>query len=136
LNDAGEPLIVHPLDPSDRPLLARSTVALGAGQVDKQVVLGFECGDLRKPIILGVLWQPVDDPTPSPAIRSGANRQPVAATVDGEQLVFSAEREIVLRCGEASLTLTRAGKVLIRGTYLLSRSSGANRIKGGSVQIN
>ena len=28
------------------------------------------------------------------------------------------------------------GKVLIRGTYLLSRSSGVNRIKGGSVQIN
>ena len=41
-----------------------------------------------------------------------------------------------LRCGKASITLTRAGKVLIRGAYLLSRSSGVNRIKGGSVQIN
>ena len=50
--------------------------------------------------------------------------------------MFTAESEIVLRCGEASITLTRAGKVLIRGTYLLSRSSGVNRIKGGSVQIN
>ena len=55
--------------------------------------------------------------------------------IDGETLTLSAEREIVLRCGKASLTLTRAGKVLIRGAYLLSRSSGANRIKGGSVQI-
>ena len=44
--------------------------------------------------------------------------------------------EIELRCGKASLILTRAGKVLIRGAYLLSRSSGVNRIKGGSVQIN
>ena len=35
-----------------------------------------------------------------------------------------------------NIMLTRAGKVLIRGAYLLSRSSGANRIKGGSVQIN
>jgi hypothetical protein len=34
------------------------------------------------------------------------------------------------------LTLTHAGKVLIRGAYVLSRSSGVNRIKGGSVQIN
>ena len=50
--------------------------------------------------------------------------------------MLTAEHEIVLRCGKASLTLTRAGKVLIRGTYLLSRSSGVNRIKGGSVQIN
>ena len=60
----------------------------------------------------------------------------VQATLDGEQLVLTAQNEIVLRCGKASLTLTRAGKVLIRGTYLLSRSSGVNRIKGGSVQIN
>ena len=44
--------------------------------------------------------------------------------------------QIVLRCGEASITLTRAGKVLIRGAYVLSRSSGTNRIQGGSVEIN
>ena len=46
------------------------------------------------------------------------------------------DREIVLRCGEASITLTRAGKVLIRGTYILTRSSGANRVKGAAVEIN
>jgi hypothetical protein len=56
--------------------------------------------------------------------------------VDGKRFVFTAEDEIVLRCGRASITLTRAGKVLIRGAYLLNRSSGVNRIKGGSVQIN
>jgi len=53
--------------------------------------------------------------------------------VDGERVVFDAKKEIVLRCGKASITLTRAGKVLIRGAYLLNRSSGVNRIKGGSV---
>ena len=42
----------------------------------------------------------------------------------------------MLRCGKASITLTREGKVLIKGAYLSSRSSGVNRIKGGSVQIN
>jgi hypothetical protein len=47
-----------------------------------------------------------------------------------------AAEELVLRCGDASITLTRAGKIILRGTYLLSRSSGVNRIKGGSVQIN
>ncbi|XXT19888.1 hypothetical protein WME94_57670 [Sorangium sp. So ce429] len=30
----------------------------------------------------------------------------------------------------------RAGKILIRGEYLLVRASGVNRIQGGSVQIN
>jgi hypothetical protein len=58
------------------------------------------------------------------------------ARLDGERIVLTAGQEIELRCGKASLILTRAGKVLIRGAYLLSRSSGVNRIKGGSVQIN
>jgi hypothetical protein len=53
-----------------------------------------------------------------------------------ERLELTARREVVIRCGKASITLTPAGKVLIRGTYISSRSSGANRIKGGSVQLN
>lgn len=42
----------------------------------------------------------------------------------------------MLRCGKASITLTRSGKIILRGTYISSRSSGVIRIKGGSVQIN
>lgn len=57
-------------------------------------------------------------------------------TIDGKRMTFNAEEQIELRCGKASITLTRAGKILIRGAYLLNRSSGVNRIKGGSVQIN
>ena len=49
---------------------------------------------------------------------------------------MTADREITLRCGKASITLTGAGKLLLHGAYLLSRSLGVNRIKGGSVQIN
>jgi hypothetical protein len=51
-------------------------------------------------------------------------------------MIVSAKEELVLRCGKASITLTKAGKVMIKGSYLLSRSSGVNRIKGGSVQLN
>jgi hypothetical protein len=42
----------------------------------------------------------------------------------------------VLRCGKASITLTKAGKVLVQGTYVSHRSSGVIRIKGGAVQLN
>jgi hypothetical protein len=42
----------------------------------------------------------------------------------------------VLRCGEASITLTKAGKILIRGTYVLSRSSGVNMVKGATIHLN
>jgi hypothetical protein len=60
----------------------------------------------------------------------------VEVDADGKRMIVSAREELVLRCGKASITLTKAGKVLIKGSYLLSRSSGVNRIKGGSVQLN
>ena len=100
---------------------------LGLHQVGKPVVLIFEEADQTRPIILGVVCDP------EPALPKAL---PIVAKVDNEKLIFTAEKEIVLRCGQASITLTRAGKVIVRGAYLLSRSSGVNRIKGGSVQIN
>ena len=136
VNDSGEPLVQHPLDRSGRIILARTTVPLDHGQVGRHVVIAFEEGDLARPIVLGVVCRP-DDSLAAESIRQPPTvRLPVKAAVDGEQLVLSADREIVLQCGEASITLTRAGKILLRGTYLLSRASGVNRIKGGSVQIN
>jgi uncharacterized protein (DUF2345 family) len=53
-----------------------------------------------------------------------------------EHLVITASKQITLECGESSITLTAAGKIIIRGKYIVSRSSGVQRIKGGSVQIN
>jgi hypothetical protein len=137
INESGRPLVRHPLDPSGRIVLARTTVPIDAGQVDREVVIAFESGDIGKPIVLGVLrrsdgQEPVNPNVVPPSV----SRPIVQATVDGVQLVLTAQNEIALRCGKASITLTRAGKVLIKGAYILNRSSGVNRIKGGSVQIN
>jgi hypothetical protein len=110
-------------NPFGCPVTARTTTTLDPSAIGGEVVLVFEAGDPARPIVVGVV-RPVDAP-PS-----------VPAEVDGERVLITADREIVLRCGEASITLTRAGKVLIRGTYVLSRSSGANRIKGAVVEIN
>ena len=62
--------------------------------------------------------------------------QQLQAKIDGDHVTLTAEKEIVLQCGKSSITLTKAGKIIIRGEYLLSRSTGVNKIKGGSVQIN
>ncbi len=97
---------------------------LSREDIGAQVALMFEAGDLTRPLVIGRIQRLPQTSTPA------------VAHLDGERLEFTAEREIVLRCGKASITLTREGKVLIRGTYLSSRSSGVNRIKGGSVQIN
>ena len=63
-------------------------------------------------------------------------RSPVRALVDGQELVLEGYKRIELRCGKASLILTEEGKVLVNGTYISSTSSGAHRIRGGSVDIN
>jgi len=101
---------------------ARTAVGVAAADVGRDVVTALEEGDPSRPIILGVLRPP--------------SKGAVEAQVDGEAVVVTGRREVVLRCGKASITLTKAGKVLIQGTYVSTRSSGVNRIKGGSVQIN
>ena len=55
---------------------------------------------------------------------------------DGQRLMITAKEQLILRCGKASITLTKAGKVLIQGTYVSNRSSGVMRVKGGSIQLN
>lgn len=126
------PLVDFPSNSSGSLVPARSTVPLQSIAVGQEVVLVFDEGDPGRPIIVGALQTPVQDDiaaatAPSPAIE---------ASSDQPAILLSAEREIVLRCGQASIVLTRAGKILIRGEYVLSRASGANRIRGGSVQIN
>jgi hypothetical protein len=124
-NAAGDPLVNFVADIDRQDIVARSTITLREDQVGSDVVLSFEHGDLAKPIVIGSLWQP-----------NSSTREPLVAELDGERITLTAEKEIVLRCGKASITLTQAGKILIRGAYLSSQSSGMNRIKGGSVQIN
>ena len=134
-DESGRPLVAFSGGEPGRATAAHSTVALGENDVGRQLVVVFEDGDAARPIIVGLI-QPSRPAEPARAAKSQAKVSEVEAKLDGERIVLSADREIVLRCGEASITLTRAGKVLIRGAYLLSRSSGVNRIKGGSVQIN
>jgi hypothetical protein len=109
---------------SSAPMKARTVVSISEKDIGQQAVLAFEDGDLTKPIILGL-------------IRTAENfAKKVTVGADGDKFVVTAEREIELRCGEASITLTRAGKVLIKGEYVLTRAKRLNRIKGAAVSIN
>jgi hypothetical protein len=122
------PLVTGIADLPGEVVVARSTVSLMRRDVGVSVVVAFEGGDPTRPIILGVLG---DGREPA-----SASAESVEVVADQQRITLSAEREVTLRCGDASITLTRAGKILITGKYILSRSAGYNRIKGAAVDIN
>jgi hypothetical protein len=131
------PLVDYPANPHG-PLLARSTVQLSTQLTESivglDVLLVFEGERSDKPIVVGVLR---DRATREQALADApADKEPLEALVDGKRVVIDASDEIVLRCGKASITLRRNGRVVIRGTYVETRAEGVNRVKGGSVQIN
>ena len=131
LADEGTTAIVNdPLQPGGCALMqARTVVDLHAGHIGQQVLLAFVPGAAERPVVLGVLRG-----NHQPTLAQGAD--PLSIDADGARLVVEARQQLVLRCGKASITLTKAGKVLIEGAYVLSRSTGANRIEGASVQLN
>jgi len=134
---------LHGFDLDDRPLVssiemlpgqivtARSTTSLLREMIGMSVLILCERGDPSLPIIVGVL-----QPRVASCLHGEVPVSRVSIEADGERCEIEAEREIVLRCGDASITLTRAGKVIIKGNYILSRSTGYNKIKGAAVDIN
>jgi hypothetical protein len=158
----GDPIARFPQFPHFDPVAALATIPVLPQHVGRQIALMFTQGTNSRPVIIGFLYSPLQQmldnliepsamPVPEanlldqvvfdePAINSAqtinTESSDGAVHVDGKRVVLEGQEEVVLKCGEASITLTRNGKVVIRGKYLLSRSSGVNRILGGSVQVN
>jgi hypothetical protein len=142
LNTQGLPLVIFPGNPGEMPVAAKTMATCTPHDIGKEVALLFENGDSHKPLLVGLIQNPTDtieslQPSQQEQAEVETNDQDNPyLELDGERIELKAKQEITLKCGRASIRLTKAGKILIRGTYLLNRSSGANRIKGGSVQIN
>jgi hypothetical protein len=128
------PLVDFPANVSGELVPARSLIPVSEKEIGREIALAFEENDPAKPLILGIL-QGVDRHT-SDGPEASSTPRSVEVKIDEDILILSAKKEIVLRCGKASITLTSAGKLLIQGEYVVSRSSGVNKIRGGSVQIN
>ena len=103
---------------------ARLAQAVAQGQSG---VVAFDDGDAAKPLLLAIA---------NPEARKEPAGLEVEADADGQRVRLIAQQEIVLQCGESSITLKHNGRVIIRGTYVETYASGTNRIKGGSVRIN
>ena len=107
-------------------------LALGCGEsvlvwhsgraMDRGVVLG-RIGPPRPPATA----IPLDD-DPAPAIPASADAP--------DELVIEAKKTMTLRVGNGSITIREDGKILIKGSDLVSHAQRSNRIRGGSVVIN
>ncbi len=148
LGPEGEALVEFAQNPSGHGLVAISTVAITRRHVGRSAALMFENGALDRPVIIGLIHSPllemIDNFELTVAETEGQSDQgsnaiaeiPDKALIDGKKVMLEGSEQIVLKCGESSITLTHEGKITIRGKYLLNRASGVNRILGGSVQVN
>lgn len=89
--------------------------------VGLRVVIGHVDGDEQRPIILGLLDAPPTTKTKEKA---------------PDTLRVESNKELVIECGKSKIAMRADGRIEIRGGHLISRSSGPNKIKGGSVHIN
>lgn len=87
--------------------------------VGLRVVLGHLGGDEQRPVVLGLLDAPPKTRAKTP-----------------DTLHVESKRELVIECGKSKIAMRADGRIEIRGGHLISRSSGPNKIKGGSVHIN
>ena len=128
------------------PLKARTIVAFDAPSIAQAIatrqgaLLLFENGDSRLPIVVGLV-----SPEPGAALFASLLRPETSvrdatgtpdARLEGRRVTLEGDTEVVLRCGDASITLRRDGKVILRGAYIETTAKGVNRIRGGSVKIN
>ena len=116
----------------------RQALASASGKNGADVLMIFENGQSDRPVVIDVIHDRYSEPPQAmPAVEAVPNPScPKDAVIDGKTITFDATDQIVLKCGKSSIVLTQNGKVIIRGAYLLNRSTGVNHIKGGSVKIN
>lgn len=150
IDEKGQPVVSFQLNQCHSDVTALATTPITAQHLGRQVGLLFAQNSDKTPVIVGVIHNPLhsildnievvdseQDKTlfePKPLQEKMLGNSD--AIIDGNRVVIEGKDEVVLKCGESSITLNKNGKISIRGKYLLNRSSGVNRIMGGSVQVN
>lgn len=120
----GTPLVVFPGNPRDTATPARSLTELDSSMVGAEVALLFQDGDVARPLIIGRVVEPARKSSKPQIVR------------DGENVRIVGRERIELRCGKATIIMDKNGHITIRGTYVTSHASAANRVRGGSVNLN
>jgi hypothetical protein len=131
----GQPTVDFSGNPNSHPIPAIATCHLDAMHIGRQIALLFVQRDMARPIVIGV-------------VRNGATRQhstvvvpqyassPMKLASNNNNVVIKGTGKMVFQCGQASLSLTEQGRIIMRGTHIASYSDGVNRIRGAMVEVN
>ena len=151
LSENGNPLIAFDEQTKGLPVEALTTVAIDASSIGKDVAISFAQNQGGMPIVMGVIRRLLDDvitqQQPGQVVEPSVNPEVDLSSaidstnkpeiiVDGNKIELSAPEEITLRCGKASITLNKNGKILLKGEHVLNRMAGAFKVKSGSVHLN
>jgi hypothetical protein len=120
----GDPLVVFPGNPQETALPARSLCELSSDMIGCEVALLFQEGNPHKPLIVGRIVKPV----PAKAVPQ--------VVQDEQRVQIAAGDRLELRCGKATILMEADGRITIRGAHITSHASGAQRIRGGSINLN
>jgi hypothetical protein len=123
------PLITLNDGTASTPLRALSCVKLQPDDIGRDVCVVFAAD--RQAVVMGILNRNEESARSVPAQEIAYELE-----IDGQVVTLRAREKLVIKCGKASVTLTKAGKVLINGEYVVSRARGINAIKGGAIELN
>jgi hypothetical protein len=107
-------------------------LALAASRRQEALVT-FVGGERSHGVVIGLLE---NESAPHEAAALPDGPELLEAVVDGKRVSIVAADELTLKCGRASITLRRNGRVVVRGSHVETDSEGVNRIKGATVKIN
>jgi uncharacterized protein involved in type VI secretion and phage assembly len=105
-----------------------------AARERQEALVVFEDGDPSRPVVVALLRSrtPLIDAALAGPLPAGEK----TARVDGRRVEIEGREEVVLRCGKASITLRRDGKVVVRGVNVVTQADAVQKIRGGKVEIN
>lgn len=116
-------------------------------EVNDEVLVGFEFGDVNRPVILGGLWNGTDAVPESTAAANGKVTKRVWKSRSGHKIVMDDDDSapavtIEHKSGTTKLTLTKDGitvtsdkPVSVKGSDLTVEATGKLTLKGQSVEV-